>query len=79
MSRKSKRCVAPAVPVSRILKRLGLNRIGALEPADPVRRYASSRWALPCPKQCGSDRRRAASSPFLKAARAYYKSLGVKL
>ena len=30
--------IAPAT-VSRILKRLGLNRIGALEPAAPVRRY----------------------------------------
>jgi transposase InsO family protein len=30
--------VSPAT-VSRILKRLGLNRIGALEPAAPVRRY----------------------------------------
>jgi len=28
-----------AATVSRILKRLGLNRIGALEPAEPVRRY----------------------------------------
>src|SRR5437764_8763594 len=30
--------LSPAT-VSRILKRLGLNRIGALEPAAPVRRY----------------------------------------
>ena len=30
--------ISPAT-VSRILKRLGLNRIGALEPAEPVRRY----------------------------------------
>jgi transposase len=30
--------ISPAT-VSRILKRLGLNRIGALEPAAPVRRY----------------------------------------
>jgi transposase len=30
--------VSPAT-VSRILKRLGLNRIKALEPAEPVRRY----------------------------------------
>ena len=28
-----------AVTVSRILKRLGLNRLSALEPAEPVRRY----------------------------------------
>jgi hypothetical protein len=30
--------ISPAT-VSRILKRLGLNRLGALEPAEPVRRY----------------------------------------
>src|SRR5208283_1901361 len=30
--------VSPAT-VSRILRRLGLNRIAALEPAEPVRRY----------------------------------------
>ena len=30
--------MSPAT-VSRILKRLGLNRIAALEPAEPVRRY----------------------------------------
>jgi len=30
--------VSPAT-VSRILKRLGLNRLAALEPAEPVRRY----------------------------------------
>jgi hypothetical protein len=30
--------ISPAT-VSRILKRLGLNRLGALEPAAPVRRY----------------------------------------
>jgi transposase-like protein len=34
----SELCLSPA-SVSRILKRLGLNRIGALEPANPVRRY----------------------------------------
>jgi hypothetical protein len=28
-----------ASTVSRILKRLGLNRLSALEPAEPVRRY----------------------------------------
>jgi hypothetical protein len=30
--------VSPA-SVSRVLKRLGLNRIAALEPAEPIRRY----------------------------------------
>jgi transposase len=34
--------LSPAT-VSRILKRLGLNRIGALEPAEPVRRYERDR------------------------------------
>ena len=31
-------CISPAT-VSRILRRLGLNRLAALEPAEPVRRY----------------------------------------
>ena len=30
--------ISPA-PVSRILRRLGLNRLAALEPAEPIRRY----------------------------------------
>jgi transposase InsO family protein len=34
--------ISPAT-VSRILKRLGLNRISALEPAEPVRRYERAR------------------------------------
>jgi len=34
--------VSPAT-VSRILKRLGLNKLGALEPAEPVRRYERER------------------------------------
>jgi transposase InsO family protein len=34
--------VSPAT-VSRVLKRLGLNRLGALEPADPPRRYQRER------------------------------------
>jgi transposase InsO family protein len=34
--------LSPAT-VSRILRRLGLNRIGALEPAEPVRRYERER------------------------------------
>jgi transposase len=34
--------ISPAT-VSRVLKRLGLNRIGALEPAAPVRRYERDR------------------------------------
>src|SRR6201993_2765210 len=29
----------PPAPVSRILRRLGLNRLAALEPAEPIRRY----------------------------------------
>ena len=35
-------CVSPAT-VSRVLRRLGLNRIAALEPAEPVRRYERDR------------------------------------
>ena len=34
--------ISPAT-VSRILKRLGLNRLNALEPAEPVRRYERSK------------------------------------
>src|SRR5262249_36023313 len=34
--------ISPAT-VSRILQRLGLNRLSALEPADPVRRYERER------------------------------------
>jgi hypothetical protein len=34
--------VSPAT-VSRILRRLGLNRVSALEPAEPVRRYERER------------------------------------
>src|SRR5882672_8502179 len=32
-----------AATVSRVLKRLGLNRLSALEPAEPVRRYERER------------------------------------
>jgi transposase InsO family protein len=114
--------VSPAT-VSRILRRLGLNRIGDLEPAEPVRRYeratpgdiihidikklgrfdrighritgdrtgqSNSRgvgWEFV--HVCIDDHSRVAFSeikpdekadsavPFLKAAVAYYKSLGV--
>jgi transposase InsO family protein len=115
--------VSPAT-VSRILKRLGLNRIGALEPAAPVRRYEREkpgemihldikklgRFARPghrvtgnrhgCRNKgagwefvhvaiddhsriafariMGSERKRSATV-FLKAALAYYASLGVKV
>ena len=36
--------------VSRVLRRLGLNRLNALEPAEPVRRYverAGNPWPVP--------------------------------
>ena len=36
--------VSPAT-VSRILRRLGLNKLSALEPAEPVRRYERERPA----------------------------------
>jgi transposase InsO family protein len=114
-----------AATVSRILKRLGLNRIGALEPAAPVRRYerekpgemihvdikklgrfnrighritgdrkrqSNSRgvgWEfvhvavddhsrIAFAKVMPSEKKRSAIM-FLKAAIAYYKSLGVKV
>jgi transposase InsO family protein len=116
--------VSPAT-VSRILKRLGLNRIQALEPAEPVRRYEreqpgelihidikklgrfervghritgdrkgqsnsrgvgwefvhvciddASRVAF---SQILPDEKKASAVAFLKAAVAYYASLGVRL
>lgn len=116
--------ISPA-SVSRILKRLGLNRIGALEPALPVRRYERDRpgemihidikklgrfnrighritgdrtgqsntrgvgWEfvhvaiddhsrVAFAKVMGSERKRSAIL-FLKAALAYYESLGIKV
>jgi transposase InsO family protein len=114
--------VSPAT-VSRILRRLGLNRIAALEPAEPVRRYEcehpgelihidikklgrfdrvghritgsrqgesrgagwefvhvciddASRLAF---SQILPDERKESAVAFLKAAVAYYASLGVKV
>jgi transposase InsO family protein len=114
--------VSPST-VSRILWRLGLNRISALEPAEPVRRYERERpgemihidtkklgrfntighritgvrseqsrsrgagWEfvhvaiddhsrIAFAKVLGSERQRCATA-FLKAAVAYYQSLGV--
>ena len=114
-----------AATVSRILRRLGLNKIKALQPAEPIRRYArdhpgemihldikklgrikgighritgdrtgqsnnrgvgwefvhvaiddASRIAFA--KVMTSERRRSATA-FLKAALAYYESLGIKV
>ena len=114
--------ISPAT-VSRILKRLGLNRIGALEPAEPVRRYERAKpgdmihidikklgrfnkighritgdrkrqsnsrgvgWEfvhvaiddhsrIAFAKVMPSERKRSAIA-FLKAAIAYYESLGI--
>jgi transposase InsO family protein len=116
--------VSPAT-VSRILRRLGLNRIGSLEPAEPIRRYErehpgelihidikklgkfnrighrisgdrsgpnksrgvgwefvhvciddASRIAF---SQVMKDERKASAVAFLKAAVAYYASLGVTI
>jgi len=118
-----------AATVSRILRRLGLNRINALEPAEPVRRYQRERpgemihldikklgringighritgdrkgqsnlrargkgpgWEfvhvaiddasrIAFAKVMNSERRRSATA-FLKAALAYYGSLGIKV
>jgi transposase InsO family protein len=111
--------------VSRILRRLGLNRLSALEPAEPVRRYERERpgemihidikklgkfnqighritgdrrgqsnrrgvgWEfvhvaiddhsrIAFAKVMPSEKRRSALT-FLKAALAYYESLGVKV
>ena len=115
--------VSPAT-VSRILKRLGLNRIDALEPAAPVCRYERERpgemihldikklgrfartghrmtgnrqgcrskgagWEfvhvaiddhsrIAFARIMGSERERSASA-FLKAALAYYETLGIKV
>ena len=115
--------ISPAT-VSRILKRLGLNRIGALEPAQPVRRYERARpgemihidikklgrfaraghrvtghrqgcrnkgagWEfvhvaiddhsrVAFARIMSSERKRSATA-FLKAALAYYESLGIKV
>jgi transposase InsO family protein len=115
--------ISPAT-VSRILKRLGLNRIDALEPAAPVRRYERERpgemihldikklgrfarighrmtgnrqgcrnkgagWEfvhvaiddhsrIAFARIMGSERKRSANA-FLKAALAYYQSLGIKV
>ena len=116
--------ISPAT-VSRILRRLGLNRIAALEPAEPIRRYErehpgelihidikklgrfervghritgkrtgnaasrgsgweyvhvaiddASRLAF---SQILPDERKESAVAFLKAAVAYYQSLGVKV
>jgi transposase InsO family protein len=115
--------VSPAT-VSRILKRLGLNRIQALEPAEPIRRYERQHPGelihldikklgrferighriTGDPKQGKSrgagwefvhvciddasrvafsrifpDEKKESAASFLKAAVAYYQSLGVKV
>jgi transposase InsO family protein len=115
--------ISPAT-VSRILKRLGLNRIGALEPAPPVRRYEREKpgelihidikklgrfaraghratgqrqgcrnegagWEfvhvaiddhsrLAFARIMANEKKRSATA-FLKAALAYYESLGIKV
>lgn len=115
--------ISPAT-VSRILKRLGLNRISALEPAEPIRRYerakpgemihvdikklgrfaraghrvtgsrqdcrnAGAGWEfvhvaiddhsrIAFAKIMPSEKKRSAIA-FLKAALAYYESLGIKV
>ena len=139
MSSRSRPCAASAGPasrspprsgvspatVSRILRRLGLNRIAALEPAEPVRRYerqhpgelihidikklgrfertghritgkrtgnATSRgsgWeyvhvaiddaSRVAFSQILPDERKESAVAFLKAAIAYYQSLGVSV
>jgi transposase InsO family protein len=114
-----------AATVSRILKRLGLNRISALEPAEPVRRYERAKPgemihidikklgrfntighrisgdASPPYKSRGAgwefvhvaiddhsriafakimpDEKKRSATVFLRAALAYYESLGIKV
>jgi len=108
--------VSPAT-VSRILRRLGLNRLSALEPAEPVRRYERERpgelgkfnrighritgdrtgqsnargigWEFVhvCIDDASriafsrvmKDEKKASAVAFLKAAVAYYASLGVTI
>lgn len=117
-------CLSPAT-VSRILKRLGLNRIASLEPAEPVRRYERAKpgemihidikklgrfnkvghritgdrtgqsksrgvgWEfvhvavddhsrVAFAKVMPSEKKHSATA-FLKAALAYYESLGIKV
>jgi transposase InsO family protein len=113
-----------AATVSRILRRLGLNKLAALEPCEPVRRYERERpgemihldikklnrfdepghrvtgnrragrsegagWEfvhvaiddasrIAFAKVMASERKRSATA-FLKAALAYYESLGIKV
>ena len=114
--------VSPA-PVSRILRRLGMNRLRALEPAEPVRRYerdhpgelihvdikklgrfartghritghhaglersrgAGWEFVHVCIDDCSRvafvqvlpDERKESAAAFLRAAVAYYRSLGI--
>jgi transposase InsO family protein len=116
--------VLSAATVSRILRRLGLNKLAALEPCEPVRRYERERpgemihldikklnrfdepghrvtgnrragrsegagWEfvhvaiddasrIAFAKVMASERKRSATA-FLKAALAYYESLGIKV
>jgi transposase InsO family protein len=73
--------ISPAT-VSRILRRLGLNKLSALEPAEPIRRYErdhpgdASRIAF---VQVMPDDTKQSAVAFLNAAVAYYESLGVKV
>jgi hypothetical protein len=63
-----------AATVSRILRRLGLNRVSALEPAEPVRRYernhpsAKPRPPRTRPAKLGSAMNAAAKASLVGAA-----------
>jgi transposase len=74
--------ISPAT-VSRILRRLGLNRIGVLEPSEPVRRYERDKPGemihIDIKKLGRIDGIGHRITGFLKAALAYYESLGVKV
>ena len=79
-----------AATVSRVLKRLGLNKLSALDPAEPRReewrnRRAGWEFVHVCIddasriafSQIRPDERKRSAVAFLKAAVAYYKSLGI--
>jgi transposase InsO family protein len=66
--------VSPAT-ISRILRRLGLNRIQALEPATPVRRYEREHPG----ELIHIDIKKESAVAFLRATVAYDANLGVTI
>src|SRR6476646_10498351 len=70
--------ISPAT-VSRILRRLGLNRLAALEPAEPVRRYEREHPGELIHIDIKKSERKASAIAFLKAAVIYYAKLGISI